>query len=99
MVDVKDLTAETAAQAMLQVFAMLALGFVRTDNETQIINQMVISFLKLIGSEKINKVSYRSESNGMVEWANEDRWKICVLSHMIEVNKTIAGCLYLWCKE
>ena len=68
---VKDLSADTAAQCLLQVCCRYGfLSFIRSDNGGQFVADVFATLVELMGSKQILTVGYRPQANGIVERAN-----------------------------
>ena len=70
---VKDLSAETAAECLLQVCCCYGfISFIRSDNGDQFVADVFANLVKLLGSKQILTVGYRPQANGIVERANAE---------------------------
>jgi hypothetical protein len=70
---VKDLSAETAAECLLQVCCRYGfISFLRSDNGGQFVADVFAQLVKLMGSKQILTVGYRPQANGIVERANAE---------------------------
>lgn len=91
LVAIKDLTAETAAKAMLTVFARYgAPARLHHDGGTQLTNKIISSFLKLVGVKESLSVPYHPQSNGLVERVNKE------IKRHLQVIVHETNCIDLW---
>jgi len=73
IIPLKDLTAETAARALLQIYARYgAPRTIRFDGGRQFDNKLLSEFAELINTKQVKTIPYRPQSNGMVERANKE---------------------------
>ena len=70
---IKDLSAETAASALLaHVCTYGQPSQIRSDNGTQFANKIIEQLCELTGIKKVNTTPYSSEENGIVERSNRE---------------------------
>ena len=73
---VKSLTAADAAKTFMEVFGRYgAPKFLRSDNGTQFVAELISELLKLLGIDCQLTLAYHPEANGIVERANGEVMK------------------------
>ena len=73
IIPVKDTTSVEAAIALLQIVGRYGIPeFIRSDNGTQFVNEVIDQLIALMGSTHDNTIPYRPQSNGMVERSTQE---------------------------